>query len=487
MELDSLIRGMNPWWASLPSKPVPVYKRWAFSRVLKAVTNGPAPITVVRGPRQVGKSTIQNQVIESLLNERGVPASRILRIQFDDLAEFRALKTPIHQIVHWFENRIAGATLNQAARDKSPVFLLLDEVQNLPEWAPELKSMVDHHAVRVLVTGSSALRIEAGRDSLAGRIATIELGPLRIREVAGIALATTIPDFLPENGIEPWTRKDTWHDLAAFGRRNHAARDEAFIRWAQRGGYPLVHERSDLPWAEVADQLVETVVRRAINHDLRLGERGRSRDAALLEEVFRLACRYTGQSPQVCKFADDIRSVRGGNVGAQRISAYLRFLESAMLVSLVPALEIRLKRTRGPAKLCLCDHGLRAAWLQELVPLDAKSLAGSTLNDVAGRIVEGAVGQYLSGVPALDLAYLPERGSEPEVDYILTIGERRIPLEVKYRRSIDPLADTRGLRAFLEKAANNAPFGVLVTLTDDVRIDDPRIIPISLPSFLLLK
>jgi len=35
-----------------------------------------------------------------------------------------------------------------------------------------------------------------------------------------------------------------------------------------------------------------------------------------------------------------------------------------------------------------------------------------------------------------------------------------------------------------EKAAYNAPFGLLVTLDDDARVPDPRIIPISLSSFL---
>jgi hypothetical protein len=44
-----------------------------------------------------------------------------------------------------------------------------------------------------------------------------------------------------------------------------------------------------------------------------------------------------------------------------------------------------------------------------------------------------------------------------------------------------------GLRSFLEKAHYNAPFGVLVTMHDDVVISDPRIVAISLPSLLLMR
>ena len=47
----------------------------------------------------------------------------------------------------------------------------LDEVKNISRWAPQLKHLVDTQPVRVLVTGSSALRIEAGREIREGNSA----------------------------------------------------------------------------------------------------------------------------------------------------------------------------------------------------------------------------------------------------------------------------------------------------------------------------
>jgi hypothetical protein len=96
-------------------------------------------------------------------------------------------------------------------------------------------------------------------------------------------------------------------------------------------------------------------------------------------------------------------------------------------------------------------------------------------------------GATLSTIGGLDLAHFPRRSTEPEIDYILTIGTLRIPLEVKYRRRIDPLADTEGLRTFLEKSAYNAPFGVLVTQTDEVVLDDPRLVCLPMSSLMLLR
>lgn len=455
---------------------------------MRGLTSGLAPITVLRGPRQVGKSTIVDQIIADLLENQGIASNRILKVQFDEFGELARLDLPVQTIAWWFEDRILGSTFNEAARKNEPAFLLFDEVQNLTEWAPELKHLVDIHTVRVLVTGSSALRIEAGRDSLAGRISTVELGPLLLREVSALGLKRELPPLLPENGIEALSHKETWARLQSHGVTHREDRDRAFARWSSRGGYPRAQERSDVPWSQVADDLVETVVNRAIQHDLRRGERGRKRDETLLKEVFRLACRYAGRSPKQSVFVEDIKSALSANIGWQRINAYLRFLDGAMLIRQVPPLELRLKRKRGSPKLCICDHGLRAAWLQEIVPLDEAGLRDAPhMAEIAGRIAESAVGYFLGGVPHLDVAHFPERGPEPEVDFVLTIGDRRVPIEVKYRRRIDAHEDTRGLRAFVEKSVYNAPFGVLVTQSDDVHIDDPRIIPVSLSSLLLLR
>jgi predicted AAA+ superfamily ATPase len=221
---------------------------------------------------------------------------------------------------------------------------------------------------------------------------------------------------------------------------------------------------------------------------LRLGERGRKRDQNLLEEVFRLCCRYAGQAPGPSVFVQELRQALAANVGWQRLVAYLRFLSDSLLIRAIEPLELRLKRRKGAPKICLCDHSLRASWLQETVPLTLEGLRDTPqLADMAGHLAESVVGYFLAAIPGLDIAWFPERGIEPEVDFVITIGEHRIPLEVKYRQRIDEQRDTRGLRAFLEKTVYNAPFGILVTLTDDTSISDPRIIAMPVSSLLLMR
>lgn len=483
--MERALRAANPWWRGESIHGLKPHRRWAFEPLVKGLERGPSPAVVLSGPRRVGKTTLLLQVIQELI-DRGVDPSRIFRVQFDDLPEIRKLESPLLTLSQWFEQAVLGSTFNRAANAGRQAFLFFDEVQNLASWSDELKNLVDINPVRVLVTGSSSLRIEEGRDSLAGRVQTLVLGPLLLREIAELREIERLPVFLPANGLTPLVDRATWTRLRDFGLEYRQARDAAFRAFSDRGGYPDAHALPELPWEELADHLNETVVRRAIQHDLRMGERGRKRDELLLEAVFRLSCRYTGQAPGSQLYLDEIQETLRANVGWQRVLSYLRFLDGALLIRLIEPLEIRLKKERGPPKVCICDHALRASWLRERVPLHPEELKHFKNPELAGHVAEGVVGQFLRSIWTLDVKHFPERGSEPEVDFVLTIGTQRIPVEVKYRNRVHH-DDTRGLRRFLEKSANEASFGVIVTQHDDRATDDPRIVSLPLSSLLLLR
>jgi predicted AAA+ superfamily ATPase len=476
----------NPWWRSERLFGLPGLRRWAFDAVLTGVQRGLTPATVLRGPRQVGKTTLLNQVIDTLLAQ-GVVGRRIFRVQFDELPALRNVTEPILELARWYAATVLQKSFHQAAHDDEQAYLFFDEIQNLPDWAPQLKHLVDMHPVRVLVTGSSALRIEAGRDSLAGRVSTIDMGALLLREIAQLRGFGTLQALLPPNGLAPLKQQQFWQEVRTFGERHAEVRQQAFTAFAARGGYPVAQVHADEPWERIADLLNETVIRRVIQHDLRAGVRGRRRDAHLLEEVFRLACRYVGQAPSQELYVNEVGRSMRVSVGWQRVLTYLKFLDNTRLLHLIEPLERRLKRQRGPLKLCLCDHALRAAWLQEVVQLTPDGrVQAPHLTDLAGRIAESVVGYFFRSIPGLDVAYCPARSMEPEVDFVLTVGLQRIPVEVKYSRHID-CRDIAGLQAFLDKPHYNAPFGILVTLLDEVMSNDTRIVPLPLSSLLLMR
>ena len=470
-ELTDNLLSINPWWRNEAGATVPPFRRWPFARLRRLLSSGIAPATVLRGPRRVGKTVLLKQIIQSCLDE-GVDPKRLLYVPFDELPTLGGLQEPVLSIARWYERQVLGATFNTSGRQGTPALLFLDEVQNLKAWAPQIKNLVDNHAVRVLLTGSSSFRIEAGRDSLAGRITTLDLGPLLLREIAELRLGRSTTSYWSDNGHEGVGSAGFWREAVELAEREAEARRESFRVFSERGAYPVAHMQAAAGWAEIADHLNESVIQKVIRHDLRAGTRAKTRDQRLLEEVFRLCCRYAGQTPDL----------NPAGRAAERLES------DTLLIRLIEPLELRLKRRKSPSKVCLCDHALRASWLQEIVPLDPDGLAANPhLSDLAGHLAESTLGYFLASIPHLDVAHFPARGLEPEVDFVVTIGTRRIPIEVKYRRRIDPHEDTRGLRAFLEKTVYNAPFGLLVTLDDGVTVADPRIIPISLSALLWMR
>ena len=486
-DLEEDLRSLNPQWENKPGISLPSFRRALFLRNKRLLTSGLTPALVLRGPRRVGKTVLMRQIIEDLLKE-GVNPSHVLYVPFDEITNLQKISDPVLAIARWFERFVIKRTFNEIAQGGSTAYIFFDEVQNLEAWAPQVKHLVDNHNIRIMVTGSSSLRIEAGRDSLAGRITTMDLGPLLLREIAELRFSPPQKPLWGENALDKILSLNFWKDAAKRGKQERDLRLKAFAAFSERGAYPIAQQRYETPWPEMADHLSETVIKRAIQHDLRLGPRGQKRDEKLLEEVFRLCCRYAGQTPGQAVFVPEIQQALAGNIGWNRILNYLRFLDGSLLIRLVQPIELRLKKKKAPAKVCLCDHSLRASWLQEIVPLDPETLSKNPhLSDLAGHLAESALGYFLASIPNLDIAHFPSRGAEPEVDFILTVGTHRIPVEVKYRRRIDPHEDTRGIRAFLEKTVYNAPFGILVTMDDDVPIPDPRIVSMSLSSFLWLR
>jgi len=481
---DQLYR-MNEWWENPEARPwVPPFRRHLVAQIQKRLESGLAPAVIVRGSRQIGKTTSIKQLIFDLL-EKGIPPHHIFWVQFDEISELIQKENPILDLLSWYEKEILQERVNAIIRRGQKVYFFLDEIQNITNWAPQLKQILDTTGIRAIVTGSSALRIEKGRDSLAGRISTINAGLLSLTEIGTLRGKKSPPPFLPDNGISQLTQKDFWKNLINHGQQYRQYRDEVFSLFSQYGAYPIAHTSHTQRWEEIADQLNETIIQRVIQHDLRLGEKGRKRDAVLLEELFRMACRYAGQTPTIQTMLEELRTTLHANVGPQRVTNYLRFLNETLLVILIPPLEIRLKKKKSASKICIADHSLRASWLQEIIPLTGDSTSEAEAS-LAGHLAESIVGYTLSTIHGLDLSYYPQRNREPEVDFILTIGQQRIPLEVKYRNNIRK-EDLQGIITFMDNKFNNAPFGIVITREDMEEPERNNILFLPLKTFLLLK
>lgn len=108
-----------------------------------------------------------------------------------------------------------------------------------------------------------------------------------------------------------------------------------------------------------------------------------------------------------------------------------------------------------------CNTMLKQPTMEKLYALHLRAMADAweaqqrspdTMSIPFGRIAESVTGAYLLTIGGLDLAHFPARAAEPEVDFVITIGTRRIPVEVKYRKQIHGMMDTEGLRSLSSAA-----------------------------------
>ena len=74
-----------------------------------------------------------------------------------------------------------------------------------------------------------------------------------------------------------------------------------------------------------------------------------------------------------------------------------------------------------------------------------------------------------------------------EVPYHLLRCDRSLSAGKPDSENLLVQGDTLGLRAFLEKSANNAPFGLLVTRDDAPAVADPRILTVGLSALLIVR
>ncbi len=475
-ELEAVLADLNPWWrpphAVRPAPPA--FRRRQTRSVLDRLRRGPL-IQVLRGPRQVGKTTAILQIASDLL-AGGVSPADILLLRFD-LQTLRETGGLVG-LVRWYESRVRGRPLDEGA----PAHLLLDEVHKLPRWNEEVKHLAETTRARMVVTGSSSVLVARGaRESLAGRVLTTELSTFTFREV----LEAWEPELAPPTGpmrfldtFEPGSA-DAFEALHAFAEERAEPLARALDRYWARGGYPRLHsgEVDDDVWA---DYLVETVFERVLGVDL--PDLFPIQQPALLRHVYLSIARRTGQEVSQLELAAEANAA-GLRTNQPTVGRYLHYLADALLIREFRRYPLAKGRTsRVPAKTTLTDLGVRNAIFR-----GAPSLRESP-PDVVGPLVETLVQAVIRDADLAVHFYRerkdPEDRRSPfqEVDFVAERTDGAVlPVEAKFRRRIDG-ADLAGVRQFMERF--RCPRAVVVTRDAFQRTDD-GILLVPLRDFLL--
>ena len=365
-----------------------MFKREIYSTLLTRLQEPRRFLQVLRGPRQVGKTTVARQVMAAL----SIPA------------HYASADAPTLRDRTWIEQQWdLGRLEARRSGTAGGALLVLDEIQKVSGWSEIVKHLWDEDTasdtpLKAVLVGSSALRLQSGlSESLAGRF-----------------------EILP---VTHWSFEEMH---AAFGWDL-----EQFVYF---GGYPgaatLVDDEGR--WSRyITDALIETTVSRDILLMARVDK------PALLRRLFRLGCDYSGQVLSYQKMLGQLQDA--GNTTT--LAHYLDLLAGAGMLTGLPKFSGQAVRQRGSSpKLQVLNTALMTAQ-SPLSFEDARQ-------DRAfwGRLVESAVGAHLVNTAVgthVQVFYWRERNKE--VDFVLASGDKLAALEVKSGRGRDALP---GMNAF---------------------------------------
>lgn len=363
------------------SKPAELFRRPLGDELARRLAEPRRFIQVVAGPRQVGKTTLVQQVAAAA----GVPVT------------FASADEPTLRGPAWIAQQWEQARLSLAAQGG---LLVLDEVQKAVGWAESVKRLWDEDTrtrrpLRVVLLGSAPLLIQRGlTESLAGRFEVLHLPHWSLAEMR-----------------------------EAFG----FSLDEYLFF----GGYPGAASLTAEPerWARyIRDSLVETTIARDVLLLTRVDK------PALLRRLFELGCRYSGQVLSYTKMLGQLQDA--GNTVT--LAHYLDLLSAAGLLAGLQKYAGEAVRSRGSSpKLQVLNTALMTA--QAGVTIEEARAD----RELWGRLTESAVGAHLANAAlagTCEVYYWRERNRE--VDFVVKAGRDVTAIEVKSGRARDTLPGT---------------------------------------------
>lgn len=351
------------------------FQRAIVDDLEKGVRHPHRLIQVVIGPRQVGKTTAVQQLLERLKQPSHVAAA----------------DTALPPGPEWIESHWSVAR-SLPARVEAPTILVLDEIQKVQGWSEVVKRLWDESVrarlpLRVILLGSSSLLLQKGlEESLAGRF------------------------FLHRCPHWDWSEC-----RQAFGWD--------LDHWLFFGGYPGAAPFADDEnfWRRyVADSLVEPAIARDV---LQLQT---VHKPSLLRHLFALAATYPAQYISYNKMLGQLQDA--GNTTT--LAHYLKLLQTAFLVSGLELYSAGRGRHRGSSPKLIM-------WNSALIHALSRFSFEETRRDGAwwGRTVENAVGAHLLNhlsEPTWSVTYWREGNAE--VDFVVTQGCEVWGVEVKSGR-----------------------------------------------------
>lgn len=424
-----VLTAFNPWWktGSVNPKMSKTYKRFAFHEAMKRLDQVDIRRTVVlTGTRRVGKTTIQYQMIETLL-ARGISPQKIVFISMDH----PMLKlSGVNEVLECYHENIYA---------EQDVYYFFDEIQYAQDWDKWLKTIYDMQPdTQVVATGSaSPALIKGNQESGAGRWSVIPVPTMSFYEYCELLNLDRpeLPKTFKATQMLHMTQQERTKVMLQLSKvQNH------FNRYLQVGGFPeLALADNDI----MAQQIMrEDVVDKVLKRDL--PSLYNIRNATELERIFLYLCNVSSEIVSIDAIAKEL-----SGVSRPTVENYIQYLESANLIYQSLPVDMAGKKVlKASPKIYIADAAIRNAVLMD----------DSLLTDPIemGKIVETAVYKHVAAFyyqQATSVGYYRGGRKGKEIDIVVDKPNTyNILIEVKYREGA-PIKDDDAIAELCAEAS----------------------------------
>ncbi len=349
-------------------------------------------ISIITGPRRVGKSVLIKHIIARLIAQGAKPRNILYYSLEDPYLKIYCDNLIKDTFDYWLEN----------IAEDGRKYVFFDEVHFVDEWYKWLKVIYDgHKEIKIFISGSSSLTLqkEANR-YLRGRYILHEVWPLTFRQFLKLK-GTKIGELKPD---------------ALFIDKMLEIHKGDFRQYMLAGGFPEFLEVKDSQnWFKI---LKSSISNKAIYEDI--ATMFRIRNTKILEQIFVF---IVANQSRILSYEKINEAAR---LKHEILTNYIEYLKSSYLIIEILKLAKTVKEQLKSKKKFLCvDQGLRNSMLRDY----------EVKEDNEGFIIENMVGVH-SFINCLrndrKMTYLRSNG---EIDFVLKNRETLV-IEVKYKDRI---------------------------------------------------
>ena len=404
-----------------------------LKRLVDSIGNG--MIKIVTGVRRSGKSFLLFRLFVEWLQSQGIDDAHIIKVNLEDRLN-KQLRDPDVLLNHIYSHIL----------DDGHFYVLLDEVQMVPEFEDVLNSFLDKENVDVFVTGSNAKFLS--KDVITefrGRGEEIFMQPLSFGEFMSVYEGSY------ELGLDEYMTFGGLPQVLSYKTEKEKSN---YLKGLFRKTY-----------------ITDIVDRYGVRNTTELGE--------LLDIV--ASC--IGSLTNPTKIANTFASVKNVRITNETVQKWLEYLCDSFLVAKAVRYDVKCRKyIDTPSKFYFCDLGLRNSRLHFRQTENTHLMENLIYNELIYRGYNVDVGVVVTEMK-------DEEGKrhkvQLEIDFVCNQGSKRIYVQSAYRL---PTEAKQNQELFsLTKADDSFKKVVIVGEDQLVHRNDKGIVTMSLRDFLMDK